>query len=66
MNGYEFTKWFEGVLDMNPNGLDVDQTARVRERLKAVKSPQQVMDEQRERQASRPRGDDDRDVRMKC
>ena len=67
MNGYEFCKWFEGALDMNPDGLDVAQTARVRERLKSVKSPQQVAEEQNRLLPSHLRDNGrNRDVRMKC
>lgn len=41
MTGYDFCQWFSGVLDMNPDGLSAEQLAKVREKMKAVKSPAQ-------------------------
>lgn len=41
MTGYDFCQWFSGVLDMNPDGLSAAQLDKVREKMKAVKSPAQ-------------------------
>lgn len=45
MNGYEFCCWFQGVLDMHPEGLSAAQITKINEKLKTVKSPDQLMAE---------------------